>query len=625
MKSSLSGPNSESSLASADSAEINNKTRSHRETTWKFRRKSRRKRALRPCIHTVSLQTPERWSKGKNIEQNFSNSQNLLLGEEKISKKMSNDQGRNKRKVVLYDADETPKRRVVAKKSNLADRLGAAHQDGDSRSSPDIVVLRTMKHKIDQLGIDLLPSDSVGPPGCTLNTSTTQSRWKAIMRTRRLGLFKRIIFVCDLTDDVLRHPRFPEIYGDPLTRFLPDRKFFFDQPFDPLNFVLIEVNDIRRHEYLKRTYNRLSMLGDQSRISTIMSVCHPHLYAKMIAINPRFDAAPQASVDLKVVREIFLEFDRASQCKHFSEIKLGLPGRTKLLEEFNRRPLIRRESNLTDDQVALLPGVGPERVVEIEKVVNVVEQVYVQVAPKGMKRMAQDMLNLAGLVPRLAKEMKTLADSIPEEGEMEVDDEEMDREMGPDADADELEEGSQDEEADAPPKAAYDNVEDNLPVTPHALRDLKTKSKTIGVEEEDEDSFDNFDVVASTSRGYSFERKAATAGKKTCYLRLGQPIRSKRPPPTYDPQVLNDNATGIPMEGVDCPDFREGRLVYARDSMARQSQSKRCTNWRCLAKDPVHFREDGVDPTTLPYVIRRAIDVAESLGLDQGRFFIKEN
>lgn len=78
------------------------------------------------------------------------------------------------------------------------------------------------------------------------------------------------------------------------------------------------------------------------------------------------------------------------------------------------------------------------------------------------------------------------------------------------------------------------------------------------------------------------------------------------------------------MEGVDCPDFREGRLVYARDSMARQSQSKRCTNWRCLAKDPVHFREDGVDPTTLPYVIRRAIDVAESLGLDQGRFFIKD-
>jgi hypothetical protein len=49
-----------------------------------------------------------------------------------------------------------------------------------------------------------------------------------------------------------------------------------------------------------------------------------------------------------------------------------------------------------------------------------------------------------------------------------------------------------------------------------------------------------------------------------------------------------------------------------------------CINWRCLAKDPMHLREDEVDPTTLAYTIRRAQDVLDTLSLSTGRFCIKD-
>jgi hypothetical protein len=585
-------------------------------TVSRFHRRFNRKGTLRPCIYTVSPETLEHRSTGNKIHQNYSNFQTLVLRSKK-SKKMSNQDGRNYKRKIVFD-DGTPKRRVVARKTSLANRLGDISQEEDPPNTPDFVPLRptNMKHKIDRIGRELLPTDSIGPPGCELNTITIQSRWIGIENLRKLQLFTRAIFVSDITDDVLQHPRFPELYGDPMTRFLPDRMYYYDQPFDHANNALVKVNGHRRDEYRKRTFNRLHMLADAARVSTVLSICHPHLYEKMIAFNPKFDAAPQAEVELGSIREIFLEYNRATACEHFHDIRLGLPGRTKLLAEFKRRPYILREARPPNNQLALLPGVGPERVVEVEKVIEVVKQEYIQVIPTGTRKMVQDILYLVNMAPKLAQELKTMTEGIPEVHELvEDNDEEMDRENDPelgDQDGEETEEGTE-----STPKDSYDNPSDNLPMTPSVARSSVISTKIFEME--------TFDVVtASTSRDYSYEIKAATAGQQKCYLRRGEPIKGQKSRNIYDVQALNDQETGRPMEGQDCPDFREGRLVYARDSLARPSQSMRCHNWRCLAKDPIHFREDGVDPTTRPYEIRRAIDVNETLSLTTGRFFIKD-
>jgi hypothetical protein len=186
----------------------------------------------------------------------------------------------------------------------------------------------------------------------------------------------------------------------------------------------------------------------------------------MIAFNPRFDAAPQAEVELGSIREIFLEYNRATACEHFHDIRLGLPGRTKLLAKFKRRPYILREARPPNNQLALLPGVGPERVVEIEKVIKVVKQEYIQVIPTGTRKMVQDILYLVNMAPKLAQELKTMTEGIPEVHELvEDNDEEMDRENDPeleDRDEEEIEE----EGMESTPKDAYDNPSDNLPMTP---------------------------------------------------------------------------------------------------------------------------------------------------------------
>jgi hypothetical protein len=269
-----------SSPASADSShnKFENETRTRVTQSLRFHRRFRRKRTLRPCIYTVSLKTLEHKSTGNKIHQNYSIFQTLVLRKEK-SKKMSNQDGRNHKRKVVFD-DGTPKRRVVAKKTSLANRLGDIIQEEDPPNTPDVVPLvhTNMKHKIDRIGRELLPTDSIGPPGCELNKITIQSRWIGIENLRKLQLFTRAIFVSDITDDVLQHPRFPELYGDPMTRFLPDRMYYYDQPFDQANNALVKVNGHRRDEYRKRTFNRLHMLADAARVSTILSICHPHLY-----------------------------------------------------------------------------------------------------------------------------------------------------------------------------------------------------------------------------------------------------------------------------------------------------------------------------------------------------------
>jgi hypothetical protein len=215
----------------------------------------------------------------KNIVPNCSNFRFLFLERKRSKKIMSKDGNRKgKRKIVLYD-DETPRRRVVAIKSNLAERLGKLVPDPQviDITGRDTPVTTAMTHKVFLIGVRRIPSDSVGPPGCKLNELTVQSRWLGIERIKSLdGTFTRIIFYYDLTEDVLRHPHFVEIYGDPMTRFLPDRALHYDQPFDH-TADLVRGNDIRRNEFLRRTFNRLYMLSDGNRISTIMMICHPFL------------------------------------------------------------------------------------------------------------------------------------------------------------------------------------------------------------------------------------------------------------------------------------------------------------------------------------------------------------
>jgi hypothetical protein len=351
--------------------------------------------------------------------------------------------------------------------------LGAARHQEDHPDEipppPDVIVvgLSIMIHMIDRIGKqdELVPADSIGLPGCKLSVTNIQARWRSIRRLKSMNLFKRVIFFCDITDDILRHLRFPELYGDPLTRFIPQRKYHFDQPFDPKVNHLVEYSDRKRAEFLRRTFNRLAMLGEPIRISMIMMYCHPWLYDDMIKINPKFDAAPQAQVELQTVRDIFKEFERASRCEHYTDIKMGQPGRIKLLEEFARRPFTLRESRLPADQIMALPGVGPERVVEVEKLVDVVEQQFVPVVPKGLKKMAQDLLNLVSLAPRLAQELKQLADTVPEEG---VDEDEMDREAPDPDEADEAEPMADEDDIDQEnaPKAPYDDPSQNLYLNP---------------------------------------------------------------------------------------------------------------------------------------------------------------
>jgi hypothetical protein len=61
---------------------------------------------------------------------------------------------------------------------------------------------------------------------------------------------------------------------------------------------------------------------------------------------------------------------------------------------------------------------------------------------------------------------------------------------------------------------------------------------------------------------------------------------SKPGPPRYAEQLLEDQNVGVAMVGQVCPDFREGRIIHARDVGARRAQATACTTWRCLAKDP---------------------------------------
>jgi hypothetical protein len=618
----------ESSLASADSSNHNKfktRARSRRRKDLDFRRK---KRTPRPCFYTVSLQTLEREPRGKIFDQ-ISISLTLFLGKRKSTKNMSNNGGRkDKRKVELYD-DETPRRRVNAKKTCLTDRLGTLGQGGDTPAlqvvvinNPTIAEIRSMALKIDRIGRGLLPSDDIGPPGCKLGTITINLRWMAIERIKSLDTFQRIIFYCDLTDDVFFHPRFIELYGDPLTRFLPQRSFHFDQPFDHKS-ELNEANEKRRMEYLKRTFNRLFMLADGNRISTIMMVCHPFMYTRMLGFNPSFDAAPQAKVECDSIREIFFEVARATDCKHYHDIKLGNPGRTTLMAEFKRRPYVLRQSRMADDLVKLLPGVGPERVVEVEKIVEVPgEQVFIEIVPKSLKKMIQDLVNVVSLAPKMAQELLIKAESITErvgavqdedDNEMDRgDDNEMDREDDPELEMAEAPE--EDLAMEHTPKVPHDNLSDNSPLIPRLAE--QTASVAIGLDE--------YDWVSTASTSRQGQREAATAGRQKSYQRLGVNIKGLPPPKTYDVQVLNGQTMSAPLEGGCCPDFREGLIVHARDSSTRKSQSMHCNNWRCLAKDPQHLREDGTDPTTDPYIIRRAQDVLDTLSLTSGRFFIKD-
>jgi hypothetical protein len=87
------------------------------------------------------------------------------------------------------------------------------------------------------------------------------------------------------------------------------------------------------------------------------------------------------------------------------------------------------------------------------------------VVPKGLKKMAQDLLNLVSLAPRLAQELKQLADTVPEEG---VDEDEMDREAPDPDEADEAEPMADEDDIDQEnaPKAPYDDPSQNLYLNP---------------------------------------------------------------------------------------------------------------------------------------------------------------
>jgi hypothetical protein len=189
------------------------------------------------------------------------------------------------------------------------------------------------------------------------------------------------------------------------------------------------------------------------------------------------------------------------------------------------------------------------------------------------------------------------------------DDDEMDREYDPDTKDGEP-------EREEIPEVTYDDPLDKSPlIRPSILSQPKAASAR------------DFDyVTSSTSQGLTcFETEDATSRyRRKGYLRKGIPVQARRPPATYHIQVLNDQVIKGPLEGQECPDFREGRTVYARDVGARRYQAMQCRNWRCLAKDPQHLREDGIDPSTLAYTIRRAQDVLDTLSLSSGRFLIKD-
>jgi hypothetical protein len=73
----------------------------------------------------------------------------------------------------------------------------------------------------------------------------------------------------------------------------------------------------------------------------------------------------------------------------------------------------------------------------------------------------------------------------------------------------------------------------------------------------------------------------------------------------------------------DCLDYKQGRVVYTSDPGMRNILINECHNWRCVARDPVLRRTDGMSLEQLeamPYEFRLAAEAQETMSLRGPRF-----